>query len=118
MLKRILASLAIVSLLASLVIAIFWWRSYRHVDHFGYGNVNSTRTEFASRDGRIMVTTSENISGMIVARSEFYPHSRIAVGCLTIPILWLVIKIRSKLPRPGRLTPDDLRRRAERKSVN
>jgi hypothetical protein len=106
-LRRILSIFSIASLLVGLLVLLVWWRSYHHVDHIGFGSLASRRTEYTSRDGRVMVSISQNISGQIITRSDFYPDSRIAGWCLAIPAFWLAIWIRGKLPRPGRIRRDD-----------
>jgi H+/Cl- antiporter ClcA len=100
MLRRLLAGLSIASLLVGLIVLVFWWRSYRHVDHFSLGHIESRRSTYVSRDGRVWVTVSDNIAGMITQRSEFYEHWRLALWCLTIPGFWLAITLRRKL-RPA-----------------
>jgi hypothetical protein len=101
MLRRLLAGLSIASLLVGLIVLFFWWRSYRHVDQYSLGNIEARRTTYVSRDGRVMVTTSENIAGMITRRSEVYEFWRLAMWSLTIPAFCLAITLRRKLrPKP------------------
>jgi hypothetical protein len=100
MLRRLLAGLSIASLLVGLIVLVFWWRSYRHVDQFSLGKIESRQTTYVSRGGRVWVTVSENVAGMNMRRSEFYEHWRLALWCLTIPGFWLAITLRRKL-RPA-----------------
>jgi hypothetical protein len=106
-LRRILSIFSIASLLVGVLVLVIWWRSYGHTDHVGFGDVSSRRTDYTSRDGRVMVTISQNTSGQIVRSSQFYADSRIAGWCLAIPAFWFAIWLRSKLPRPGRIPKDD-----------
>jgi len=106
MLRRLLAGLSIASLFVGLVILVFWNRSFYHTDHYSIGSLDSSQTVYTSHEGRIMVTTSQNVGGGIMSQSRPYPYSRIAVWSLTIPAFWLAITIRSKLPRPGRRRSD------------
>jgi hypothetical protein len=101
MLRRILGGLAIASLVLGLAVLIFWWRSYRHVDHFTLGNLNSHQTEFVTHNGYVMVKTSDNIGGIITSRSEPHPFSQVAWACLIIPAFWLAVWVRGKFPRVG-----------------
>jgi hypothetical protein len=105
MLRRLLAAMSIVSLLLGLGLLVFWWRSYHHVDHFSFGKVESNQTAFTTRDGMILVTTSQDIGGMISSRSVPYPFWRAAMGTLCIPALWVAITVRRRLipPRPDKL---------------
>lgn len=114
--RRLLAGLSIASLLVGVVVLVIWWRSYRHVDRYWHGSLESTRTAYTSRDGRVMVTTSQNVGGVVATRSEFYEHWRLAAGCLCVPGFWVAVMLRRRLPRPGRLTPADLQRLASGKT--
>ena len=102
MLRRILAGLAILSLVAGAALLIFWWRSYHHTDHFAVGSFATNRTEFTAHGGNVMVSRSQSVGGMIMTQSSFYQFRQIAAGSLVIPALWLAITIRAKLPHPGR----------------
>jgi hypothetical protein len=102
MLSRILAGLSIASLLVGLIVLIFWGRSYHHVDHIKLGP-----NEFTTEHGALMVTISQNQSDNIFRRTDRYAFTRIAGGCLVIPIFWFAIWIRSKLPRPPGRQRDD-----------
>jgi hypothetical protein len=107
MLRRVLSIFSIASLLVALIVLLVWWRSYHHTDTIGFGNLASRRTDYTSRDGRVMVTLSQNIDGQILTRSDFYPDSQIVGWCLAIPAFWFAIWLRSKLPRPGKIRRDD-----------
>jgi hypothetical protein len=101
MLRRLLAGFAIASLLLGAILLVFWWRSFRHVDHLALPVMGGQKSEFTSQHGIVMVTNSRKEDGMIAMRSDFYDYRRILGACLIIPALWLAIFIRSKLPRPG-----------------
>jgi hypothetical protein len=119
MLRRLLPGLAIASLLVGVVILVFWWRSYAHVDHFTIGSIASGgETTYTSKDGRVMVTTRQSVGEMVRSSSKFYEHWRLAMGCLIVPGLWVAVSVRRwLLPRPPGtgtgLTMGDLRRRAK-----
>ena len=114
MLRRILPGLAIASLLVGVVILVFWWRSYSHVDHFTIGSLDSGQTTYTSKDGRVFVTTSQKMGEMVTSTSKPYEHWRLAMGCLILPGLWAAVTVRRKLlPRPPGFTVEDLRRRAK-----
>jgi len=102
MLRRLLAGLSILSLVLGAALLIFWWRSYRHVDHFAVGSLDSNRTEFTSQAGNVMVSRSQSVGGMIMTQSTIYPYRSFSSAFLIVPALWLAIMIRAKLPRPGR----------------
>src|SRR3954447_644662 len=105
MLRRILAGLSIASLVVGLIVLVFWWRSYRHSDHYSIGSINSSQTTYMTNRGFILVTNTQNLGGNILSKSEPYEFWRVAVWTLTIPAFWLAITIRRKLPRPGRFEP-------------
>lgn len=114
MFRRLVGGLAVASLLVGVIVVVFWWRSYRHVDRFALGDVKSTRTSYTSKEGRVMVTKSREVGGMIMQQSEFYEHRRLAAACLCVPGFWLAVMVRRKLlPRPGGFPVDELKRRAD-----
>jgi hypothetical protein len=102
MLRRILAGLAILSLVAGAALLFILWRSYHLTDHFAFGSFQTNRTEFTTHAGNVMVSRSQSVGGMIVTQSSFYPIRQVAGCSLIIPAFWLAITIRAKLPRPGR----------------
>jgi hypothetical protein len=101
MLRRLLGGLSIASLIVALAVLFFWWRSFHHIDQFSLGKIEAERTTYTSRDGRVMVTVSENVGGMISRRSEVYEYWRLLMCCLAIPAFWLAITVRRML-RPAR----------------
>jgi hypothetical protein len=97
-----LAGLSIASLIVGMLILVFWWRSFSHTDHYSIGSLNSTQTTYTSRDGRILVTTSENVGGGIMSRSQPYTYKQVVGWSLVIPAMWLAVMVRRRwLPRPG-----------------
>ena len=104
MLRRLLAGLAILSLVLGAAVLIFWWRGYRHVDHFAVGSLNDNRTEFTSQAGSVMVSRSQSVGGMIMTQSTIYPYRSFSSAFLIVPAFWLAITIRAKLPRPRQTT--------------
>jgi hypothetical protein len=100
-LKRILASLAVTSLILTLVLCVYWWRSkHGHTDSFTLGNIGSTQTHFTFANGRIGLEVSDHVGTTVMGRVEFYEFKNVLGACLLIPGLWLAIKIRSLLPKP------------------
>ena len=76
MLRRILAGLSILSLVAGAALLIFWWRSYHHTDHFAVGSFDTNRTEFTTHDGTLMVSRSQSVGGLIFQSwTSFLPSS-------------------------------------------
>jgi hypothetical protein len=101
-LKRLLASLAIVSLLIAGALLVYWWRSYHgHSDTFTLGKVGSTKSVFTSQPGgRLTVEVIDYQSALVTSHLEFHSFREIIGYFLLIPGLWLAIKIRNWLPRP------------------
>src|ERR1700742_1523627 len=103
MLSRILAALSIVSLLLTVAVLVFWWRSYSHIDHLAIAN-----NQFTTMHGYVIVTTTQHPVGEILHRSDRIAFKQVLGGSLVVPAFWLAIWIRSKLPRPpGRGPRDD-----------
>jgi hypothetical protein len=105
MLRRALTLLTLSSLLVAVVVLFFWGRSYFHVDQFGIGNLATHRTDYASQNGAIIVTQSQNLAGEILRRTDRHPYSQAFGATLIIPAFWLAIWIRGKLPRPPGRSP-------------
>jgi hypothetical protein len=126
-LKRLLASLALVSLLIACALLVYWWRSdHGHIDSYTMGGNAPTKTVFTTGPGAvwIKVVDSKNATGpqepgMIVEDMRSYPFKNILGYFLLVPALWLAIKIRNLLPRPpgmerkvkGRLPNSGLRQK-------
>jgi hypothetical protein len=100
-LRKFLAGFAIASLVVCLLVLIFWARSYSHIDHVGLRGVVGGRAELTTNHGTLMVTRTNHLGNMVNQESNFYPMRQVVGGCLVIPALWLAVKIRSLLPRPG-----------------
>ena len=105
MLKRLLASIALVSIAAALVLLVYWWRGgHGYSDTFAMGKGTPTETQFTSiGHGLIEVHiidrhTTDNVNDRI----EFKKFKEIFGYLLLVPGLWVAIKVRSRLPRPGR----------------
>jgi hypothetical protein len=100
-LRKFLAGFAIASLVVCLIVLIFWWRSYTHIDHVGFPGIGGGRAELTTNHGRVMVTTTRKVANMVTQVSSFHPMREVVGECLVIPALWLAVKLRSLLPRPG-----------------
>ncbi len=101
MLKRLLASLSLVSLLIAVALLVYWWRSnHGHVDSFLLGSVASTQTRFTSAAGHVGVEVIEHQGAIVTSRLQFYTFKQCLGYTLLIPGLWVAIKVRNMLPRP------------------
>ena len=111
MLKRLLASIAITSLLLLLVMLVYWWRGlHGHVDTFTLGKGTNTESVFTSSrnvfsgQGQVLLEVTDRQSATVVTTIRPYFYRKIIGYFLIVPGFWAAIKVRSLLPRPpGRL---------------
>jgi hypothetical protein len=100
-LKRILASLAITSLLLAGVLLVYWYRSnHGYIDGFTLGKSNETQSHFTSAHGRIALEVTQHLGAAVMMQTQFYPFQNVIAYCLILPALWLAVTIRNWLPRP------------------
>ena len=99
-LRKFLAGLAIASFTLALIVLLFWWRSYRYIDHINLRSLTGQRAELTSSHGMLMVTRTQNLGSMVTQRSTFYPMRQVLGGCLVVPAFWAAATIRRMLPRP------------------
>ncbi len=114
MLKRILASLAITSLLCAVVLLVYWWRArHGYVDTLTLGKGTATESLFTSQrnqfsgQGEVLLEVTNHGPSNVVTTIKPYFYRDFVGYALLIPGLWVAIKVRSMLPRP----PGRLRRR-------
>lgn len=100
MLQKFLAGLAIVSSVLALIVLLFWWRSFKHIDHINLHSLTGRQAELTTNHGMLMVTRTQNLGSMVNQQSRFYSMRQVFGGCLFIPALWLAATIRRMLPRP------------------
>jgi hypothetical protein len=111
-LKRILASIAITSLLLVIILLVYWWRgNHGYTDTFTLGKGTQTETQFSTiGNGRIEVHVIDRHSVDVTDRIEFRRFKDVLGYFLIVPGLWVAIKVRSLLPRPpGRVGMEDRR---------
>jgi hypothetical protein len=106
-LKKLLASIALTSVVAALVLLVYWWRGvHGYVDNFTLGRGTATESHFTSErnmfsgQGQILLEVTNNKGGEIVTTIKSYLYRQILGYFLIVPGLWMAIKIRSWLPRP------------------
>ncbi len=101
MLKRILASIAITSILLACVLLVYWWRSnHGHSDSITLGKNGSTQSHFTTSNGRILLEVTDHLDGQILTRIKPYRFQDVLGYFLLVPGIWVAIKVRSLLPRP------------------
>jgi hypothetical protein len=106
-LKRLLASLALTSLLCAVVLLVYWWRArHGHVDHFTMGRGSATESLFTSErnpfsgQGEVVMEVTNHGPSEVVTTIKPCLYRDFLGYFLLIPGLWVAIKIRSLLPRP------------------
>ena len=103
MLNRLFTSLAIVSLLAAVTVAVLWWRgNHGHNDVFHLGADSPTRMWFESMPGgQLAIHQGEHSATGIQGRTDFRPMKAVFGWCLVVPALWGARQARRRLlPRP------------------
>lgn len=98
--RRVLAALAILSLLFGAFVLVMWARSPGHVDQIPLGHWDGFTWSATSHAGRVMVSKTFDSNGIVNTQSTFVDHWRLAVACLSLPALWVAVEIRRKLPKP------------------
>jgi hypothetical protein len=113
-LKRLLASLAITSVILLCVLCVYWWRSYHgHVDSFTLGKLSPTESHFFSQNGRIWLQVTDRTAGAVTDRLQSYRFRDVLGYFLILPCLWIAIIVRGYLPRPpGREPSRTIKRKA------
>lgn len=101
MLKRLLASLAITSLILLCVLCVYWWRSYHgHTDSFTLGKLSPTESHFFSQRGYIWVEVTDRSNSVVTDQMKSYRFKDVLGYFLILPCLWIAVIVRSWLPRP------------------
>ncbi len=95
--------MAIVSMLLLITVCVYDWRA-RHgkYDRIAIESNATSQINLISGGGKISVEMLNHTGGGINDKLQFYEFKEVIGYCLIIPAIWLAIKIRSKLPRPGR----------------
>jgi hypothetical protein len=102
--------MAIVSLLLAGILLVYWWRAHTgHRDEFTLGTTSSTQSHFSTArnmGGRsvVIIQIREKVPIGIQESLHFYPFKQFIGWFLFLPGLWLAIKVRNMLPRPGSKT--------------
>jgi hypothetical protein len=102
-LNRLFTSIAIVSLLAAVAVAILWWRAeHGHADTFHLGASSPTQVRFEPLPGgRLAIHRAERTDDGVQSRTDFVPMRSVMGGCFVVPALWAAIRLRRRLrPRP------------------
>jgi hypothetical protein len=103
--------MAIVSMLLLGVLLVYWWRAHTgHTDELTLGATSSTQSHLVTTrnmNGQaiVMVEVHQNNTAQINNQIKPYRFKDFLGWFLFIPGLWLAIKLRSLLPRPGRNYP-------------
>ncbi len=106
MLNRLLTSVAVLSLIAGLALAVLWWRArHGHVDtvlHLGANSPHQT-TLYTAPTGIAVRVQQTAADGSIADDTKPVPYRTVLGGCLFVPGLWVAIALRRKLlpRRPG-----------------
>ena len=105
MLNRLLASLAIVSVVAAVIVAVLWWRAaHGHSDAFHLGANSATQTLIFTQPSIVAVEVQQHGGGTVNGQMKFYPFRSVLGSCFVVPGLWVAIAIRRRLAprrRPG-----------------
>ncbi len=96
--NRLLASLAIVSLLLATAVAVLWWRAdHGHSDAFHLGANSATQTNLYTRADVVAVETQQNVGGAIQSQMRFKPFRQVMGWFFIAPCLWVAVYVRRRL---------------------
>lgn len=100
MIRKLLAAIAVLSLLVCLTLLVLWWRSkhgHGQADEFTLGRPTSTQTRFIFDNGFVMVQAIQHSGTTIDSRTYSYTFGTFIAYTLMVPALMVALVARGAI---------------------